>query len=129
MPANWGTWSGFLAMAFAIVGLVGVFATYATALPYQRGLREEAALDQALATGGNARALEALRPAMAGEADDVIDGKGSLAERVKRARTELMERVDREGRSLALRMRFWIAVFTVVMGLLGVGILGMISKG
>ena len=128
MPPNWGTWSGFLAMTFVLVGLIGMFASYATPLPFERGFREEIALDRALATGGQATALEALRPDLAEQADAVIGGAGPLAGRVARARSMLSSRVEREGGALGLRMRFWIAVFTVIMALIGAAILAVASR-
>ncbi len=127
-PANWGTWSGFLGMAFALVGLIGMFATYATALPYQRGFREEMTLDRALATGGQQAALEALRPGLAEQADLVIEGKGPLDERVTRARGDLAARVEREGGALGDRMRLWIGVFTAVMALFGAMVLSVTRR-
>ncbi len=126
LPQNWGTWSGFLAMTFALVGLIGMFATYATALPYQRGFREEVALDRALASGGVG--LESLRPDLAEQADLVIGGTGPLADRVARARAGLVARVEQEGGALGFRMRLWIGVFTIVMGLVGIAILAVVRR-
>ncbi len=115
-------------MTFALVGLIGMFASYATALPYQRGFREEIVLDQALATGGDRTALEALRPELAEQADLVIRGTAPLVQRVAHARAQLTARVQSEGGALGFRMRFWIAVFTVVMGLVGAAILGLARR-
>ena len=42
-----GAWTGFLVMAFVILGLCGLFATYAVQLPYQREAYAEARLDAA----------------------------------------------------------------------------------
>ena len=39
----------FVAMAFAIVGLIGIFATYAAPLPLERAVARETALDAVLA--------------------------------------------------------------------------------
>ena len=115
-------------MAFALVGLIGMFATYATALPYQRGFREEMTLDRALATGGQPAALEALRPDLAEQADLVIGGKGPLDQRVTRARGDLVARVEREGGALGNRMRLWIGVFTAVMALFGAMVLSVTRR-
>ena len=118
-------------MAIALVGLIGIFSTYATAIPYQRGLREEAALDQALATAGRAdqRAyLESLRPALADQADQVISGRGPLPARVAAARTELLSRVGDSAMALGARMRLFIAVFTIMAAALGTLLLRMVSK-
>ena len=123
-PQNWATWSGFLAMAFVVVGLIGVFATYATALPYQRGFREEAALDQALA----GVPPEKLRQALAEQAEGVIAGPGALPERVARARAALVSRVEAEGDALGSRMRFLIAVFTLVSALFGAMVLSVTRR-
>src|SRR5665213_872457 len=48
---------GFLAVAFAMVGLIGLVASYAAPLPLERALARDAALDAVLATGGDAAAF------------------------------------------------------------------------
>src|ERR1700751_4703717 len=60
-----GTMMAFLAMTFAILGLLGLFATVVTPIPLERALARDAALDEAAAAarGPNPQAaIEALRP-------------------------------------------------------------------
>jgi hypothetical protein len=64
---------GFLVMAFAVVGLAGIMASYIAPVPLARALAREAALDDALAAvaGSNPEAaLEALRPRLGDSAAD-----------------------------------------------------------
>ena len=53
MRRNTATWMAFLVAAFGVVGLMGVFASYAAPLPFERAIARDATLDEALATGGN----------------------------------------------------------------------------
>ena len=43
------TWYAFLAMTFAVVGLTGLFASFAAPLPLARALARDAALNEAQA--------------------------------------------------------------------------------
>src|SRR5665213_1095854 len=70
---------GFLAVAFAMVGLIGLVASYAAPLPLERALARDAALDAVLATGGDAAAIEALRPRLAESADALLPAGGGPA--------------------------------------------------
>ncbi len=80
----------FLAMAFAIVGLAGIFATYAAPVPLVRAIREEVVLDQVLAASGKpdrAAELARLRPALGTPAASVLEGPGTIEARpTERAR-------------------------------------------
>ena len=51
----------FLAMAFLVVGLAGVFAGFAAPLPLHRAMAREAALDAALAASGSGDPQAALK--------------------------------------------------------------------
>ena len=113
-------------MAIALVGLIGVFSTYASAIPYERGLREEAALDRVLPITDRV-GLEALRPALADEADLVISGHGALPDRIADARLRLLTRVETESAALGTRMRLFIATFTILAAALGALLLRMVS--
>jgi hypothetical protein len=118
-------------MSIALVGLIGVFSTYATAIPYERGLREEAVLDRALATAGRPdqqASLESLRPELADQANEVIAGSRPLPDRVAVARAELLTRVETSAAALGARMRLFIAVFTIMAAALGTLLLRMVSK-
>jgi hypothetical protein len=114
MKRNTGTFIAFLLCCFAVVGLMGLFACYAGPLAYQRGLARDAALDQALATGGDKPALEALRTELDDSAAEVIDGSGPLADRVARARAAAHQEMIRDADAVAFRLRLEVVVITVV---------------
>ena len=73
--------------------------------------------------------LAALRPALGRSADTVLDGPGSIAERVVRARAAIRARMEREEAAVTGRIRLLIIVLTLLVGLVGVGILGLSSHG
>ncbi len=126
--SNRAAWTAFLLTCFAITGLTGLFASYATSLPLERALRLGAALDRALTTG-QAAELEALRPALGRSADQVISGPGDLASRVGAARAAMLSEQDREAHSVAHRVRIMLGVVTFMAGGLGAGILALAMKG
>jgi hypothetical protein len=126
-----GTWAAFLVAAFAVVGLTGIFATYAGPLPLERALARETVLDQALATAGAPdpkAALEALRPALAESAEAVIAGPGPLADRVARERVAMRERLSAEAGYVALRLRVMIGVFALAGALFGIAVLSIVRR-
>ena len=128
MQRNTGTWMAFLAMTFAIVGLVGLFASYAAPLPLQRALARDATLDQALATGDDKAALEPLRDQLGDSASMVIEGAGPLAARVSTARADMNADFLREAAAVAARLRLMLAVVTVVAAGFGVALLGIVAR-
>jgi hypothetical protein len=132
MERGGGSLAGFLVIAFALVGLVGVLATYTVPLPLQRALAREAALDAVLqaAEGPNAAAsLAALRPALGESAAAVLDSdEGSLASRVRSARANMQTAFLAEEAALLRRMRLLIALVTATCALFGVVILRVAGK-
>jgi hypothetical protein len=115
-------------MAFLIVGLAGIFGTYAVPVPLMRALGHEAVLDQVLAasTAPDAAArLAALRPALGTSADAVLGGPGTLAERVARDRAATRMRFEAEAAALGGRLRLLIGVATLAAGLFGLAMLGV----
>ena len=75
------TWFAFLAMAFAVVGLTGAFASFAAPLPLHRALTREAALDDALiavSAPDPKAALEALRPRLGDSAAALLPIAGDM---------------------------------------------------
>jgi len=132
MERGGGSLAGFLVIAFALVGLVGVLATYTVPLPLKRALAREAALDTVLqaAEGPNAAAsLAALRPALGESAAAVLDSdEGSLASRVRSARANMQAAFLAEEAALLRRMRLLIALVTATCALFGVVILRFAGK-
>jgi len=128
---NSGTWTAFLAMTFAVVGLTGLFATYATPIPLERALARDAALDEALASNGQpnqAATLEALRDRLDDSAAAVINGTGPLAARIGAARTAMHAELQREADAIGSRLRFMIIVVTVLGAVFGAVILGAVAR-
>ncbi len=119
MQRNQATWIAFLLCCFAVVGLMGLFASYAAPLPYERGERRDAALDQALQAGDSKAALEPLRDALDDSAAAVIDGTGPLPGRIAAARAAMHDEMRRDAAAIGSRLRLELAVVTVVAALFG----------
>lgn len=123
---NRGVWVAFLLMCFLLTGLVGLFASYATAVPLQRALYRSAALDQALATGTPDPA--ALRAVLGPGSGQVLSGRDALPVRVARARAAIRAEADAEERAVATRTRLLVGVVTVLSAGLGAGILLLAAR-
>ena len=128
-------WVAFLAMAFGVVGMVGVIGTYAAQIPLQRAMLHEALLDRVLLAAqgpDGADALGALRPevsAMLGdEAAPVLDGPGPLPERVAAARTRLHAAFSAEAADVGFRLRIVISTFAAVGMLFGAMVLSVVRR-
>ena len=124
-------WAAFLVMLFAVVGLCGLFASYATSIPLERGVARGALLDQVLADSATPDAparLELLRPRLDALAPMVLDGAGPLENRITVARAVVQDEQQREAASLAFRTRLMLAVITVIAAALGVGILSLARR-
>jgi len=126
------TWTAFLLMCFALVGLTGLFATYATSIPWERALIRTGVLDQVLAAArapdAEAR-LAALRPALGPHAHAVLSGPGELWDRVAAERLIVLDEQGREARSVAHRTRILVGIVTLMAALVGAGIMALASRG
>ncbi len=119
----------FLAMTFVVVGLTGIFASYASPLPLQRALARDAALDDALATGGDKTRLDALRDQLDDSAALVIDGAGPLETRVATARAAMRTELLQEADAVGDRLRLMLVVITIVAAVFGAAIVGAGKRG
>ena len=128
MRSNSLTWMAFLAMAFAVVGLLGLFASYAAPLPLERAMARDSALDEALAIGGPKQALETLRDRLDDSAPAVIDSAGPIADRVAQARTAMHAELRHEADAVGARLRLELVVVTVVAALFGVVVIGVVGR-
>ncbi len=125
---NTGTWIGFLTMTFAIVGLLGLFASFAAPLPLERALARETTLDQALAAGDAKAALEPLRDRLDDSAATVIDGAGPLAARVAAARVAMRVSLQHEADAVGQRLRLMLGVVTLVAAGFGAFLLRAVAN-
>ena len=128
MRRNTGTWMAFLAAAFGVVGLMGVFASYAAPLPFERAMARDATLDEALATGGAKPALEGLRDRLDDSAPEVIDGAGPIADRVATARAAMHTALETEAVAIGGRVRLELLVVTLVAAGFGLVVLGSVAR-
>ena len=122
------TWTAFLLMSFAVVGLTGLFGTFVTNVPLLRALERHATLDEVLAAAREPDAavrLEQLRRPLADSAGAVLAGEGTIEERVARERVLMRERQEREARGVAGRIRTLVALVTVMAAAFGVLIMGL----
>ena len=123
---NSGTWMGFLAMTFAVVGLTGLFATFSAPLPLERALARDAALDEALAAAhgpGAGPAIEALRPRLAESADALIPVGGDMDTRIAAERAAMRTRLLVEAAVTATRLRWMICLVTAMGAVFGAALL------
>ncbi len=126
------TWAAFLAMTVIVVGLAGLFASYAVPLPLERALARDAALDaaQAAAHGPDpAGALAALRPRLAESADAILPPGADIDARIATERTAMHERLLTESGEVAKRTRLLLGVVTTMAAVFGVAILHMGRRG
>jgi hypothetical protein len=131
MQKDGGTWTAFLTMAFAVVGLIGCFATYAAQIPFDRALARSATLDQVLAiasTPNPAPRLEALRPALDDSATVLAGPTGELPARVATERKRMFVAFGSESADIGFRLRIVIVVFTAAGALFGAGVLSIARR-
>jgi hypothetical protein len=130
-----GTWMAFLAMAFAVVGLTGVFATYALPITMERAALREQALDDAAAAAGApdpAAALRALAPRLGDSADALlavpVPTGAALLARVAQERDAARARFAAEEAATALRLRWLVSVATLTGALFGCAVIGAAAR-
>jgi hypothetical protein len=122
------TWIAFLAMAFAIVGLTGIFATYGAPLPLQRALARDATLDAAAAAAHGpdpAAALDALRDRLGDSADAILPLGANFDEKITRERVAMHARFLADEAATAAQLRMLIIVVTVMGAVFGAVLLNV----
>ena len=127
------TWTAFLLMCFALVGLTGMFASYAVIIPPDRTLARLGVLDQVLAAARQPDApkrLDALRPMLGPVVGpQVMDGPGDLFDRVAAQRQTVLNEGERETNSVVYRIRVLVAVVTAMSAFVGCGIMALNRRG
>jgi hypothetical protein len=114
----------FLAMTFMVVGLTGLFASFAAPLPLQRAMARDAALDEALASGGKPEVLAGLRDRLDDSAAEVIDGTGPIETRVNTARAAMRAELLHDSEAVAERLRWLVVIVTVAGAIFGAAVVG-----
>ena len=125
------TWSAFLVVAFAVLGLVGAFGVFAAQIPLERASARSVALDRALAASqapDAAARLAALRPMLDDSADRILAGSGSVADRIAAERARMLAAFGAEARDIGVRLRLVIAVFTAACAVFGVAVLSIVRR-
>jgi len=118
--------AGFLAMAFAVVGMTGLLAAFIAPLPLERALQREAVLDEVLVAvrASDAAALEALRPRLGDSAAAVLPAGGTsvaadFEARVAAERVAMRARRLGEAESTQARLGMMLGVVTLVAAAFG----------
>ncbi len=118
---------GFIAMCYGIIGLVGIFASFAVPVPLARAVAREAALDAAqiaLHSADPKAGLEALKLRL----DDSYDALTPLPADPDRAianeRVAMRARLVADSAAIAERMRWMIIIITILAGGFGIALSG-----
>ncbi len=117
----------FVAMAFAIVGLIGIFATYAGPLPLERAVARETALDAVLAaakSGNPEAALDALKPELDDSAVVLKGGVEGIEQRVAAERVAMRARFTADAAATGVRLRWLIGMITLMGWVFTITMLG-----
>ena len=124
-------WAAFLAVCFLVVGLVGLFASYAGQIPLERAVYRLRVLDQVAAASGEpdaAARLAALRPQLADRADAVLDGAGPIQTRIDSERKTVLAEGVAESDAVSVRVRLMLAVVTLMSAAFGIGVMSMARR-
>ncbi len=125
--ANAYTAMGFLAMCFAVVGLVGLFALFAAPLPLQRAIAREQTLDEvliALHSSQPQAGLVALKDRLDDSAAAFTPLPANVDEAVAHERVAMRARLQAESNAVSSRMQLMIAVVTAMAAVFGAAIIG-----
>ncbi len=126
-----GAWIGFLAAAFVVVGLTGLFATFAAPLPLERALGREQALDAAMVAAHGPdplAALQALRDRLDDSADAVVPKPGApvpgdIDARIAAERTAMRTRLLADSQATSERLRWLICIVTIMSAVFGAAVM------
>lgn len=129
MSSNRYSWAGFVALAFGVLGLLAVFATYAVPVPLERALARGSVLDEVLVAGQRGADLRTFHDRLGDSADAVLNGPGSLPERIRRERAAIYGRLSAEAAGLARRLRLMIVIMTIMCIAFGAAVVAGLSGG
>lgn len=130
-PSNAYTAMGFMAMCFAVVGLVGLFASFAVPLPLARAMAREVTLDEALvalhSTAPQA-GLDALKDRLASSAAAFTPLPTNPDAAVAAERIAMRARLRAQSDAVASRMQLMIGVVTVMAAVFGAATIGFARR-
>jgi CHASE3 domain sensor protein len=112
-------WIGFLAMAFAVVGMAGLFASYALPIALDRAIAQTALLDGA--GSPESRIVAALGEAAA---QPILHSAADDAAKLHAAAQAILRQAAAEQDATALRLRWLIVVVSLMGAAFGAAVLG-----
>ena len=121
-------WAAFLAVCFVVLGLMGLFASYAGQIPLERAAYRLDLLDRVAAAAHGpdpAAQLAELRPLLADRAATVLDGAGPSDERIAAERRAALTEGVTESDAVSSRVRLMLLFVTLTSGAFGIGVLAM----
>ena len=122
-------WGGFLVMAFVVLGLCGVFATYAAQLPYQRELFAEAKLDAAIGAPDAQDRLDRLRDTLGEDGSGAFpSARVDMRDKLETTRRLLRLHFQQQAADIALRLRIVLTVFTGASALFGLVVVSVLRR-
>ena len=116
-------WYGFLVMCFMVVGLAGLFGTYAAQIPFQRAEAAQQLLDR-LAALPDPADWRVLQGQMGDNAAILNQASLAPAARIAQARAATRTRAMAEAADLGRRARVVIGIITLGGALFGCILLG-----
>ncbi len=125
---NLGVWAAFLAVCFVVLGLMGLFASYAGQIPLERAFSRLQVLDRvaaAVQAPDAAAQLAELRPLLADRAEAVLDGPGTQESRIAGERQAALAEGVAESDAVSSRVRLMLLFVTLTSCAFGIGILAM----
>gem|GEM_PF-1179006 len=125
------TWFAFLAMAFAVVGLTGMFVAFAAPLTYQRAWYREQALNDAqaaLSAPNAAEIIGAMRARLDDSADALLPFGGDMSARIAAERIAMERRFTVDAEATMTRLRWLLAVVTLAAAGFGAMIMGAAGR-
>lgn len=128
---NLAVWAAFLSVCFVVLGLMGLFASYAGQIPLERAVYRLHVLDQvaeAARAPDPAGRLAELRPLLADRAAAVLDGAGPPDARLAAERQAALAEGVAESDAVSFRVRLMLGFVTLTTAVFGIGVLAMARR-
>jgi hypothetical protein len=118
---------GFIAICYGIIGLVGLFATFAIPVPLERAIAREQTLDEALVAlrGPTPQiSIDALRDRLDDSAAAFTPLPANPDAAIAAERRAMRARMQDDSAAIGERMRWMIGVITLLAGGFGIAMTG-----